>query len=144
MPEGCAEAYDHRAPTGDGGTGAVAMQTIFERNGGFATIRRVVSDFYDRVLDSDAAYHFAATDMRRLIDHQTAFIVHLTGGPGAQYSDDLLRRVHADLGITTKEFGLVMELLEETLEDHEFPDADVQAVVGSFNEREPLIVTVRS
>lgn len=118
------------------------MQTIFERNGGFSIIRRVVSDFYDRVLDSDVAYHFAGTDMRRLIDHQTAFIVHLTGGPGAQYSDEVLRRVHADLGITTKEFTLVLELLEETLEDHGFPDGDVRAVAGAFAAREPLIVTV--
>lgn len=118
------------------------MQSIFERNGGFSVIRRVVSDFYDKVLDSEAAHHFEGIDMRRLIEHQTAFIVHLTGGPGAQYSDDVLRRVHANLGITTKEFVLVLELLEETLEDHDFPDADVRAVVAAFSEREPLIVTV--
>jgi hemoglobin len=120
------------------------MASIFERNGGFVTMRRVVSDFYDKVLDSDAAYHFTQTDMRALIQHQTGFIVFLTGGPGANYSDEVLERVHAHLGITSTEFKLVVELLEETLEDHDFPDADVDTVSKAFRDREPLIVTVRS
>lgn len=117
-------------------------QTVFERAGGFAAIRRVVSDFYDRVLDSEVAHHFEGTDMRSLIEHQTAFIVHLTGGPGAQYSDEVLTRVHAPLAISATEFKLVVELLRETLEDHDFADADVDAVERSFLDREPLIVTV--
>jgi hemoglobin len=40
--------------------------------GGFAKVRLLVSEFYDRVLDSDTlAPYFDGIDMRRLIDHQT-------------------------------------------------------------------------
>ena len=116
-------------------------QTIFERYGGFSTIRRVVSDFYDSVLDSDAlAHHFARTDMRDLIKHQTAFISHLTGGPGADYSDEVLARVHRPLGITGDEFDEMLGLLRESLEEHSFDDDDVAEVVTQFRSRRPVIV----
>lgn len=45
-------------------------QTIFERNGGFATVRRVVATFYDYVLENEVvAPYFAGVCMRRQIDH---------------------------------------------------------------------------
>ena len=54
-------------------------RTIFERYGGFASISKVVSAFYDQMLDSeDTARFFEGIDMRRLIDHQTKFISTLT------------------------------------------------------------------
>jgi hemoglobin len=43
---------------------------MFERYGGFSRISRIVSTFYDLVLDSPMlGPYFANTDMRRLIDH---------------------------------------------------------------------------
>jgi len=67
--------------------------TIFERYGGFSAVRRIVSDFYDRVLDSPViAHHFEKVDMKRLLDHQARFIAAVTGGP-ASYSDEHLRRI---------------------------------------------------
>lgn len=116
-------------------------QTIFERYGGFSTIRRVVSDFYDSVLDSDSlAHHFARIDMRDLIRHQTAFIAHLTGGPGADYSDEVLARVHRPLDITGDEFEEMLGLLQEALEEHSVADDDVTEVVTQFRTRRPVIV----
>jgi truncated hemoglobin YjbI len=36
--------------------------TIYERVGGFASVRRVVSAFYDKALESDLiAHHFTST-----------------------------------------------------------------------------------
>jgi hemoglobin len=50
-------------------------QTMYERYGGFPKIRRVVSDFYDRVLEEpELQRHFEGVDMRRLVDHQTKFV----------------------------------------------------------------------
>jgi hemoglobin len=115
-------------------------QTIFERYGGFATFRRIVSDFYDTVLDSRLAHHFARADMRELVRHQTAFVIHLTGGPGAQYSDEVLARVHRPLGITAAEFDELLDILTETLEDHELSAEDVAAVVRRFRARRAVIV----
>jgi hemoglobin len=115
--------------------------TLFERYGGFARLRAVVSDLYDRSLDSpNLQRHFADIDMRVLIDHQTKFIASLMGGPAA-FTDEALRRAHARLSITPAEFDEMAELLRETLEDHEFQSADVDTIVAEFRRREPWIVT---
>lgn len=116
---------------------------MFEHYGGFSSVRRIVSAFYDEVMDApELARHFAATDMRRLIEHQTLFIAYLMDGPGAGYSDEVLRRVHARLGISHDEFVQMLELLTETLEDHGVQAEDVSVVAGRFRAREPVIVTV--
>lgn len=116
-------------------------QTIFERCGGFASVRKIVSEFYDKLLDSDTlAPYFANTNMRTLIDHQTQFISMVMGGPGTM-SDDVLRRVHAHLNISKQHFLEMTELLTETLEDFDLDDMDVRHVEEEILRREPLIVT---
>jgi hemoglobin len=115
--------------------------TIFERYGGFAAIRRVVSDFYDRALDSPViGHHFERIDMKRLLDHQARFVSSVTGGP-ASYTDEHLRRVHDRLGITTEEFREMLALLTETLEDFGWDRADVDFVAGELRKRQGVIVT---
>jgi hemoglobin len=85
--------------------------------GGFASVRRVVSAFYDKALESELiAHHFEHIEMPKLIDHQTRFISFLMGGP-ASYTDEHIGHVHARLGITLLEFDEMVELLTETLED---------------------------
>ena len=116
------------------------MSTIFERYGGFAKLRAVVSDLYDHALDSPTLqHHFAGIEMRALIDHQTKFIASLMGGP-ASFTDEALRRAHARLGITRDEFAEMTELLREVLEDHDFQPADIDFVISEFRRREPSIV----
>jgi len=115
--------------------------TIFDRYGGFATVRRIVSDFYDRVLDSPViSHHFERVDMKRLLDHQARFISSVTGGP-ASYTDEHLRRVHERLGITAAEFREMLVLLTETLEDFDFEPADIDLVVRELRQRQGVIVT---
>lgn len=115
--------------------------TVFERYGGFAKISRIVSAFYDRVLDSAVAGpYFAHTDMRRQIDHQTKFISTLMGGP-ASYGDEHLERVHAGHEITNRAFDEVVTLLQETLEDHGVEDHDVRQICEAFQGRRRIIVT---
>jgi hemoglobin len=119
------------------------MRTIYERCGGFATVRKIVSDFYDRVLDEDAlAPHFAGTEMAKLIDHQTKFVSFLLGGP-ASFSDDHLQRVHSHLGITLEEFDLAVEVMLETLEDHGLDTEDRAVVEQQLRQRESIIVSAR-
>jgi hemoglobin len=115
--------------------------TIFERYGGFASVRKVVSSFYDRVLDSDVlAHHFEHVEMPRLINHQAAFVSAVMGGP-ASYSDEHLRRVHARLGISAVEFDEAVGLLEETLEDFDFDQSDIDDVIGAVRRRQGFIIT---
>jgi hemoglobin len=116
-------------------------QSIFERNGGFARINRIVLSFYERVLDSPVmSPYFAATDMKRLIDHQTKFIAFLMGGP-ASFSDEHLVHVHKHMNIDRAAFDEMVSLLTETLEDFEFSDEDITIVEKEIERRARLIVT---
>jgi hemoglobin len=115
--------------------------TIFERYGGFAAVRRIVSEFYDRVLESPVlAHHFEHVDMRRLLDHQARFISSVTGGP-ASYTDEHLRRVHERLAITTDEFREMLSVLVETLEDFDWAEDDIEHVARELRRREGIVVT---
>lgn len=136
-----------RADRGRGAGGlfpdGVMKQSIFERNGGFATLRKVVSAFYDKVLDSPGLQrYFADIDMRALVDHQTKFVASVMGGP-ASFSDDVLRRVHEPLGISRAEFDEVVSLMCETLQDHDVSDDDIEHVRKELMKREMLIVSRR-
>jgi hemoglobin len=119
--------------------GATSL-SIYEHYGGFATVRRIVSDFYDRVLDSPViGGRFEEVDVRRLIEHQTRFISFVMGGP-ASFSDEHLGRVHGHLHITLVEFEEMVALLRETLEDHDLREEDVEAVERQIRRRQPVIV----
>jgi hemoglobin len=116
--------------------------TIYERNGGFPAIRKLIADFYEAVLDSPKiGHHFEEVDMQRLMDHQTRFIAFLMGGPTTGYSDDHLARVHGRRGITHEEFDEMVELLTEAMEDHDFSADDVASVQRELRKRESVIVT---
>jgi hemoglobin len=114
--------------------------SLFEKYGGFAKVRRVVTDFYDKVLEEpELAKYFADTNMRVQIDHQTKFISSVLGGPAA-YTDDALRRAHANLGITVDDFNEIVDLICETLEDHDFASNDVETVRGELLKKEGVIL----
>lgn len=115
-------------------------KSTFERYGGFASISKVVTAFYDKVLDSPVlSKYFEGIDMRRQIDHQTKFIASLMGGP-ASYTNQELERAHARFTITRSEFDEMMELLQETLEDFDLADDDVNEVVQNFNSRANFVI----
>lgn len=117
------------------------MTTIFERYGGFATVSRIVSSFYDQVLDvPELSRYFEHADMRRLVDHQTKFIASVMGGP-ASYSNEQLERVHAHLQISERDFDTVVDILRETLEDFDLDNSDIEAVCNAVVDRKRFIVT---
>src|SRR5262245_18506889 len=119
-------------------------QTVFERVGGFMVVRKIVSAFYDCVLDSPVVqHHFTELSMPRLIDHQTQFISQLLGGP-VRISDETLQHAHARLRITPEEFEEVGRILRETLEEAGLSSEDIAFVMGEVRRRERLIVTVRA
>jgi hemoglobin len=100
--------------------------TLFERIGGFAQVRLIVSDFYDRILDSENLRpYFQDIDVRRLIDHQTKFVSALMGGP-ASFSNEHLSRAHAHLNISPDEYEEMGEIFRETLEDFDVPPVEVE------------------
>jgi hemoglobin len=116
-------------------------QTIFERVGGFAKVRKIVSAFYDRILEEPTLQHyFEKVAMPRLIDHQTQFISAVMGGP-ASHNDEALRRVHAPHSISRTDFKKMAEILRNTLEDFDVQPDDVNQVMGEIMRREVFIIT---
>lgn len=114
--------------------------TLFESLGGFARVRLIVSDFYEKVLDSEIlGPYFQQVDMRRLIDHQTKFISAIMGGPAA-FTDEQIARAHARLDITPAAFAEMAALLRETLEDFGVPDADVERLHAHVLGMQPQVV----
>jgi hemoglobin len=115
-------------------------RTPFEKYGGFATVSKIVMAFYDRVLDSDImAPFFDDVDMRRLTDHQTKFISQALGGPAA-FTDDMLRNVHAGLGIDQRAFDEMIVLFEATLREFELEEEDIHLVLGVLRSSAPVII----
>ena len=115
-------------------------RTIFDRYGGFRKISRIVISFYEKMTTSPITRkYFENVNMKRLIDHQTKFISSMMGGP-ASYTNEHLERVHAHLGITEEAFTEASDLLTETLEDHDFEDADISAVEDEVMSRKNHIV----
>lgn len=118
-------------------------ETIFERYGGFVTLRKVVSAFYDRVLASElTGPYFVGVDMQRLVDHQTKFVAFITGGP-ASYSDETIERAHRPLEITGAAFAEIARILRETLEEFGLEEHDIESVCAEFLRRREVIVAVR-
>ena len=115
--------------------------SIYENLGGFTTVRKVVAEFYNSVLDQDElAKYFASTDMERQIDHQTKFISQLLGGP-VSYSDNQLQKIHARMEITNPHFDLIKEILCDALEDFDLEDEHIKFVDKEFENRRSIIVT---
>jgi hemoglobin len=115
--------------------------SLFDRYGGFATVSKFVSAFYDKVLDSDViGPYFDDVDMRRLVDHQTKFIASVMGGP-VSYSDDALRKVHAPYDIDHVAFNEMSRLLRETLEEFGVKPTDVEQIIGEIEAREGVVIS---
>lgn len=115
-------------------------KSIYDQLGGFTTVRKVVIEFYNRVLDeAELSPYFAKINMERQIDHQTKFISMLLGGP-ASFSDIHLKSVHIKLNITNDHFELIKELIIETLEDFDLDEKHVDYISDEFEKRRDLIV----
>lgn len=116
-------------------------RTMFEKYGGFGAVSKVVSAFYDKVLDSDViGPYFDDVDMRRLVDHQTKFISDTMGGP-ASYSNEALRKVHAGHHIDRAAYEEMARLLRETLLEFGFEPNDVDAIMSEIEARSAYVIS---
>ncbi len=117
--------------------------SLFTKNGGFRTLRAVIFDFYDRVLDSDVVGHFFENvDLAKLVDHQTKFFASILGGP-VGFVDQRLANAHAHLHVTDAHFDEIVSILKETLQDVGFTHEDLSATIIAVEARRPLIVKPR-
>lgn len=101
---------------------------VLQRIGGPQVVRAVVDDFYRRVLHDPALGPvFAGVDMKRLREHQIAFLVTALGGPEA-YAGRSMEEAHAGLGITRAQFAGVATHLHEALRGH-VPAAEIEQIL---------------
>jgi len=115
-------------------------RSLFEQYGGFAIVSRIVSSFYDKVLDADnLAPYFDGIEMSRQIDHQTKFMASIMGGPAA-FTADQLQRAHEGLKITEAHFDELVLLLKETFEDFDIAESDIADLMRDVNARRSIIV----
>jgi hemoglobin len=116
------------------------MATLFERLGGFVGVSKIVTDFYDRVLEDDAiGPFFDNVDMRRLIDHQTKFIATVMGGP-VSYSNEALQRVHAHVPIDRAAFDRMRDVMDECLRARGVAETDRAHVIDEIEARAAHVV----
>jgi len=115
-------------------------QSIYDQIGGFVVVRKLITEFYDKVLENERlAILFEKTNMERLIDHQTKFFAMLLGGP-ASYTDEEIKRAHQRLGINNDQFDMTKDCLVETLEDFDLSDDHITFIEGAFESKRGLIV----
>lgn len=119
----------------------MSEQSIFHKYGGFGTVSKLVHNFYDKVMDTPSLQpYFVGVNMNRLVQHQTDFLAQVLGGP-ANYSGAQLAEAHKHLKITSEDFDMVAELLEETCEEAGVEDDDVKAILALVASTKEQIVT---
>ncbi len=115
-------------------------KTIYDEIGGFMSVRKLITEFYDKVLECDElSILFENVNMERLIDHQTKFFSMLLGGP-ASFTDQELKHAHTRLGISAHQFDLTKECLVETLEDFDLKEEHISFITNAFEEKREFIV----
>ncbi len=111
----------------DGGT------TLYDRIGGGDTVRRLVTDFYQRVLaDPDLRPFFEDVPVDKLAHMQSEFFATALDGP-LEYTGRPLSEVHAGLGIRPHHIQLFLDHLLETLEGYEIGRDDRYDIVSRIN-----------
>lgn len=99
--------------------------SLFDRIGAEA-LRTVLTDFYGRVFgDVMIGFMFRGKDRQHLVDREYELTAALLGAPGITYTGRPMRAAHAQHTIFGGQFERRLQILRETLRDHQV-DADVQ------------------
>lgn len=120
------------------------QSSLYERLGGENAIASVVDDFVARVAD-DARINgkFGRTDIPRLKSMLGDQVCDATGGP-CTYTGRDMKEAHAGMGVTTGEFGALVEDLVATLDQFSVPKAERDELLGLLAPMKDDIVQVDS
>ena len=95
---------------------------------GATRLRAVISDFYARVFgDVMIGFMFQGKDRQHLIDREYELTAALLGAPGVTYTGRPMRVAHAGHTIFGGQFERRLQILRETLADHDVDTAIQQA-----------------
>jgi hemoglobin len=100
-------------------------RSLFDRIGA-ERLRAVLTDFYGRVFgDIMIGFMFQGKDRKHLVDREYELTAALLGAPGVTYTGRPMRTAHAQHTIFGGQFERRLQILRETLRDHDV-DPDVQ------------------
>ena len=122
------------------------MSTLYEKLGGEKTVKLVVENFYQRVLNDDRINHFfEQVDMLKQKMHQIDFLTYAFEG-SERYRGSTMREVHQKLvqekGLSDEHFNAFIEDLVETLKELEISPALIEealAVADSVEHRNDVL-----
>jgi hemoglobin len=116
-----------------------AVRGDYERLGGEEGLRRLMTDFIDRVFaDVIIGFFFVRVDRERLVRHETAFAASHLGGP-AKYAGRPVAQAHAPHPINRGHFHRRLWLLERTLEDHGVDRDIIERWLAHDRRLEPVV-----
>lgn len=114
--------------------------TMFDRIGGYSTIHRIATAFFDKVPNSvQLVPYFENSDTQTLIRHQTEFLGSIMGGPSV-YTNKDLEQVHRFLDITDSAFDEMVTLMLEAFYELHFDQNDVDFIEDELLRRRRFIV----
>lgn len=115
-------------------------QTIYQEIGGQDTVKAVVSDFYDQVLeDEQLTPYFEGMDTDELRAHQVQFISAVAGGP-VEYTGDDMREAHAHLDLDEEDFDAVGRYLKSAMQMNGVDEANVESIMSEVNTlKDPIL-----
>ena len=107
--------------------------SLYAQIGGEAAVQAAVERFYEKVLADPMLEHFfVRVDVKRLKDHQFAFLSQALGGP-KKYSGATMSVAHARLAITQQHFDLVATHLVETLRELAVPESIIAQIAAAVS-----------
>ncbi|MBO6504400.1 MAG: group 1 truncated hemoglobin [Kordiimonadaceae bacterium] len=101
---------------------SVKAESLFDQLGGMEGIQK----FVDRTVDLSASnpeigHFFERSILSRVKDKLAEQICELSGGP-CKYTGALMDRLHKPMGITTKDFNVLVEDLQHAMDEAEIPN----------------------
>ena len=122
---------------------AEAEKSLYERLGRYDAISAVVDSFLDKVWNDPRISRFfvgMGTDTRNQLRQKNKNLMcHNTGGPCKKINRPL-GVAHAGLGITEKEFYIVVDHLADTLKEFKVPAREQEEVMSKVRKLKPQIV----
>ena len=111
-----------------------ALKAIYAKIGGEKGLRRIVSDFYEKVSqDVLIGFFFTGRDLVHIADMQSQFLMKAMGAV-EQYSGRLPAQAHEQLPpILRGHFDRRLVILRETLRDHGLSESDIQVWIDFEN-----------
>ena len=126
---------------------AESEKSLYERLGGYDAISAVVDRFLEKVWNDPEISRFfigMGTDTRNQLRQKNKNLMcHDTGGPCKIISRPL-EVAHAGLGITEKEFNIVVNHLASTLKEFKVPKPEHEELMAKVRKLKPYIVETKA